>query len=474
MDIAKSFKSGVLYNALGKYSNVVIQLIVTSILSRMLTPKEYGLVAVVNIFLVFFQMIADSGIGPAVIQVKSLTKQDIQHIFALTIYVGVLLSILFGFLGIPLSYIYKNGIYVNLSVWLGLCVLFYSLSIVPQALLSKNLRFKNINISMMISNLVSAIVGITMAYLGFGVYSLIGMNILKATLLFIFYYSQERIEFSFKISKESVSKIFEFSKFQFLFNLINYFARNLDNLLIGSIMNSTALGYYDKAYQLSLYPNQVLSQVLTPAIHPIMSNFSSNKEKMSQVFITISRVMIVIGVPISAFLFLNAADIIFIMFGNQWEQSIPIFRILSLTIWLQMANSFLGTFFQATNNAKSLFRMGIITSVINITAIIIGITLGDIRAVALMLTISFSLVLIVSLVLLHRLFQFSYKEYFLIILKQFSIIMLYVATNKLLTIGFQSHLYNLMVQAVVFLITWLIGLIATGEIHKLKNNLKFR
>ena len=85
MDIAKSFRTGILYNALGKYSNVIIQLLVTSILSRMLTPKEYGLVAVVNVFLIFFQMIADSGIGPAIIQEKSLTKQDIQHIFSLTV-----------------------------------------------------------------------------------------------------------------------------------------------------------------------------------------------------------------------------------------------------------------------------------------------------------------------------------------------------------------------------------------------------
>ncbi|HFU3861704.1 TPA: lipopolysaccharide biosynthesis protein, partial [Streptococcus suis] len=369
MDIAKSFKSGILYNALGKYSNVIIQLVVTSILSRMLSPKEYGLVAVVNVFLIFFQMIADSGIGPAIIQEKSLTKQDIQHIFSLTIYIGLFLSILFAFLGIPLSYLYKNSIYINLSFWLGLCVLFYSLSIVPQAILSKKLRFKNINISVIISNLVSAIVGITMAYLGLGVYSLIGMNILKAACLFIFYYSQEQIPFSFKTSRQSINKIFEFSKFQFLFNVINYFARNLDNLLIGSVINSTALGYYDKAYQLSLYPNQVLSQVITPIMHPIMSNFSSDKGKLKDVFILVSRVMIALGIPVSVFLSLNAHDIIFFMFGDNWTESVPVFKLLSLTIWLQMANSFLSSFYQSTNNTKLLFRVGIITSGINIFAI---------------------------------------------------------------------------------------------------------
>ncbi|WP_312950802.1 lipopolysaccharide biosynthesis protein [Streptococcus parasuis] len=463
MDIAKSFKAGVLYNALGKYSNVIIQLVVTSILSRMLSPKEYGLVAVVNVFLIFFQMIADSGIGPAIIQEKSLIKQDIQHIFTLTIYIGLLLSILFAFLGIPLSYLYKNEIYINLSFWLGLCVLFYSLSIVPQAVLSKNLRFKNINISVIISNLVSAIVGITMAYLGFGVYSLIGMNILKAALLFIFYYSQERIPFSFKTSRQSIAKIFEFSKFQFLFNLINYFARNLDNLLIGSIINSTALGYYDKAYQLSLYPNQVLSQVITPIMHPIMSNFSSDKDKLKDVFILVSRIMIALGIPISVFLSLNARDIIFFMFGENWAESVTVFRLLSLTIWLQMANSFLSSFYQSTDNTKLLFRVGNITSGINILAIIIGILLGDIENIAQMLVVSFSLVLIISLVYLKKFLDFTVKVYLSIILKNVLIIFPYIILEQFIFDFHFGSFYNIVASGVMLFTIWSFGMLLTKE-----------
>nr|APZ79100.1 Wzx [Streptococcus suis] len=472
MDIAKSFKSGILYNALGKYSNVIIQLVVTSILSRMLSPKEYGLVAVVNVFLIFFQMIADSGIGPAIIQEKSLTKQDIQHIFSLTIYIGLFLSILFAFLGIPLSYLYKNSIYINLSFWLGLCVLFYSLSIVPQAILSKKLRFKNINISVIISNLISAIVGITMAYLGFGVYSLIGMNILKAAFLFIFYYSQEQIPFSFKTSRQSINKIFEFSKFQFLFNVINYFARNLDNLLIGSVINSTALGYYDKAYQLSLYPNQVLSQVITPIMHPIMSNFSSDKGKLKDVFILVSRVMIALGIPISVFLSLNAHDIIFFMFGDNWTESVPVFKLLSLTIWLQMANSFLSSFYQSTNNTKLLFRVGIITSGINIFAIITGVLLGGIETIAQMLVVSFSLVLVISLIYLKKFLDFTVKEYLSIILKNILIISPYIILKKFIFDFHFGSFYNVVASGLVLFIVWLVGMLLTKEYKNFINFLK--
>ena len=75
MNLIDEFKKGVLYSAIGKYSNVIVQLLVQAILSRLLTPKEYGVVAIVNVFLIFFQMLADFGIGPAIIQNKKLTKK---------------------------------------------------------------------------------------------------------------------------------------------------------------------------------------------------------------------------------------------------------------------------------------------------------------------------------------------------------------------------------------------------------------
>ena len=114
MDIGQNFKKGILYTALGKYSNVVIQFLVTAVLSRILTPEEYGVVAVVNVFLIFFQMLADSGIGPAIIQNKKLNQDDLRSIFALTIYTGFILSAIFCLLGYPMSLVYGDFIYINI------------------------------------------------------------------------------------------------------------------------------------------------------------------------------------------------------------------------------------------------------------------------------------------------------------------------------------------------------------------------
>lgn len=93
--IKKELASGVLYTSLAKYSSIAVQIIVTAILSRILTPADYGIVAIATIFIVFFNLLSDIGIGPAIIQFKDLDRHDLNSIFSFTVYVGLVLSLLF-------------------------------------------------------------------------------------------------------------------------------------------------------------------------------------------------------------------------------------------------------------------------------------------------------------------------------------------------------------------------------------------
>ncbi|MGT2783894.1 lipopolysaccharide biosynthesis protein [Streptococcus merionis] len=467
MDIKKSFRDGILFTAIGKYSNVIIQLVITTILSRLISPTEYGIVAVVNVFLVFFQILADSGIGPAIIQNKELTSRDINNIFSLTVFTGAILGIAFVILGQPISLLYDNVIYTKLCLLLGICVFFYTITIVPQSVLNKSLKFKQVSLLTLCANVLSGILAIIFAFSGFGVYTLVLSNIIKAFVIFVLLYSQVSLKFYFRLDKSSLLKIFDFAKFQFFSNFLNYFARNLDNLLIGSVFSSAALGYYDKSYQLSLYPNQILSQVITPAIHPIMSNFSDDRKKMSDVFFKISSVMIMVGIPISTFLIFNARDIILIMFGDNWIPSVDSFKILSASIWLQMANSFLSSFYQATNNAKTLFKVGVVTSTLNVVAILVGVFFGSIETVALALLVSFTFVLVITIYFLQKLINFSIFNYLKIILVNSICILPFVVFNVFFINLELKAFYNFAVEAILLVGTWGIMMLITGNYKQL-------
>lgn len=467
--LLNEFKNGILFTAVGKYSNVIIQLFVNAILSRILTPADYGIVAVVNVFLVFFQMLADFGIGPAIIQNRNLTKEDIQDIFSFTSVSSIILGVLFMFLGYPISLFYNNPVYIPVAIVLGICVVFYTLLVVPQAVIQKSKNFKLINIVLIGSNFISGVISIIAAFLGASYYSLILGNIVKAAFLFFMFFFYSKLSLSFKISLKPIKKIYSFSKNQFLFSFINYFSRNFDNILIGAYLNSTALAFYDKAYQLSLYPNQVLTSVITPVIQPIMSEYENDKERIEKVYLQITKILALLGIPLTVFLFFSAEDVILFMFGDQWGNSVLTFQILSVSVWIQMISSSAGAIFQSANRTDLLLRSGVITSIVNISCIVAGILYGRIEAVALLLVIAFTINFVINnYLLMYVLFKSSFKQ----LLKEFKNPVIIGVMELILLLLLPTTdfgvFFDLLIKGVGFLVVFVFGMVVTGELKMMK------
>ena len=187
-------------------------------------------------------------------------------------------------------------------------------------------------------------------------------------------------------------KIFSYSAYQFLFNVINYFSRNLDKLLIGKYMSMSDLGYYEKSYRLMMLPLQNITQVITPVMHPIFSDFQNDKAKLATSYERILRFLAFIGLPLSVLLFFTAEEVTLIIFGVQWLPSVPVFRLLSLSVGIQIILSSSGSIFQAAGDTRSLFVCGVFSSVLNVTGILLGIFyFGTLTAVASCIVVTFSI-----------------------------------------------------------------------------------
>ena len=259
MSIKNSFKSGILYTAISKYLGIVITILITAILARILTPEDFGIVAIVTVFASFFNNLSNMGLGTAVIQNQNLNKEDISSIFSLSIFIGFGFSITFFMLAYPIATFYGRVELINIIYFLSIAVLFASFQTVPNSLAFKNLLFKRIGIYTVAIQIFSGLAAIFLAYKGFGYYALIMKIVLDAFLTFILYYYINPIEFTFKIKASSINKVIEFSSFQFFFNFINYFSRNSDNFLIGKFFGASSLGFYDIAYKLMMMPIQNLT-----------------------------------------------------------------------------------------------------------------------------------------------------------------------------------------------------------------------
>jgi PST family polysaccharide transporter len=188
----------------------------------------------------------------------------------------------------------------------------------------------------------------------------------------------------------SVKKIARFSIFQFMFNFINYFSRNADNLLIGKYFSPSALGYYDKSYRLMMLPVANLTHVITPVLMPILSTYQNDKDVIYNAYIKVVKLLAIIGFPLSAFLFFTAPEIVNILYGPNWVQCIPVFRLLAITIGIQMVLSSTGSIFQAMNRTDLLFFSGSLNTVFMISGIIYGVFIEkSVESVAFGLIIAF-------------------------------------------------------------------------------------
>lgn len=468
-----SIRKAAFINFISKYTNIFIQLIINSVLARLLTPDDYGIVAVITVFTSFFTIIADMGIGPAIIQYKNLSNKQISDIFKFTVVVAVITAIGFYAFSYPLSIFYNNSIYIPLGGILSISILFNVVNMVPNAILLRNKEFKSIGVRTVIINTVGGVITILLSLKGAKYYALVINSLFVSLLTFSFNFYYSKIKLYKKFSFESINIVKEFSSYQFGFNVVNYFSRNLDNLLIGKYMGQIALGYYDKAYKLMLYPVQNLTSVITPVLHPILSEYHDDKDRIYEDYMKIVKILFYLGIFFSIFCYFSSEEIILIMFGSQWVKSIDTFKVLSMTIWIQMIMSSTGCIFQSLNDTKNLFKVGIITTSTNVVAIIIGVLSLSIETVGLCILISFSINLVITFyTLINKSLNKSFTKFLEQLKSGFIMMVIMIGVFNIITIEVNGIIFSISIKLMLAIISFVTSLAITNELNTFKRLLQ--
>lgn len=409
-----SMKKAAVINMSAKYMVVVLQLVISAVLARLLTPEEYGIVAVITVFTSFFSILADLGVGNAVVQNQSLTKNDIQNIYAWSLKKAVLLGVLFALLAFPISWFYSDSVYLQLVPLLSISVVFSAANMVPNALLRKQKKFVLIGLRSIVVCIACASITITLAYFGASYYALIVNTISNSLFVFLWNLRGSGLNPFHKTSntKESVDKIRSFSSYLFRFNIMNYFSRNLDNLLIGKFFGSSDLGYYNKAYTLMLYPINNFTSVLTPVLLPFLSERQNDIDFIYKKYLQFVKALSLVGLYVSVFCYFTSYEMVCILYGENWLLSVPCFQLLAISIWSQMICSCTGTMFQVMDRTKTQYIRGWITVGTTVSCILIGVCFGTIEYVALFVMLAYcSNFISMCYFLVHRTFQKNVMEF---------------------------------------------------------------
>ena len=394
MKVFEEIRSGAAYTFIFRYLGIFIQILTTSILARLLTPNEFGVYVAVFVIIYFFQLLSDSGIAASIIQRENINNSEIFSLFIVSISVGLLLAGFFISIGPLIASFYRNLEYKKIVPLLSISLFFYTAHLVPWAILYREKRFKTIGIITITVQLLPAVLGIILAFNNFGYYSLVYQSIFQSVLKFIIVLFISPIKLGAR-DFSIVRKIFKYSMFKSLADIMNYLTRNLDNILIGRVIGMEALGYYDKAYKLMLLPIGSIAEVVSQVLHPVLAKYQTNISIINNVYLKLTKYFGLIGISLSVYLFFSAKEIIYIIFGSQWFNSVLPFKYMTQMIWIQMILSTSQPIFLSIGRSNYLFITGLIASILIATGICIGTFLfKSIVSVAIMILLANSIVFI--------------------------------------------------------------------------------
>lgn len=369
----KDFLSGTFYIGIAKYAGILCQLVITAILARILTPDDYGIIAIAMVFIAFFNILSDIGIGVAVIQRKDFTERDLDHLYSLNIYIGLILSsVFFASSGIISSY-YGNDQLLYVCQLLSLLILFTCARTVPMNLLYREKRFKYIAFTNFLVHVGCGIAAIFAALSGWGVYALVLSQVFSSFFLYVIYSFKYRRHFYFRVDLSPLKRAFSYSAYNFAGTIFIYFTLNIDKLLVGKFIGTKALGYYEKSYSLVFLPINNITFVITPVLHPLFSDFQNNLRELEHKFMKIIEILAFISFPLSVLFFFISKELILVLYGDQWYPAIPPFQIMSLAISFLILDTTVGSIYNAANETKRGFFTMLIMSCIMILSVAVSI-----------------------------------------------------------------------------------------------------
>lgn len=473
--IHKEIKHGVIANAIGKYSNVIVFLVIGVILARILSVEDFGIVSVVMVFVLLLNILGELGLGPAIIQRKDLDDNDIATLFNLSLVIALAFSALFALFAYIVADFYENAVYISVCQLLSISVFFSIANIVPLAMLRKNKLFMHIALIQLIVNIFSGVITVYLALKGLSYYSIVIRNVVQSGLTFLFMYHYAKLRMKPVFDIKVIQSIFYYSSFQFGFGLINYLSKNIDKFSIGKFMSAQSLGFYDIAYKLMLYPVENLAHVITPVLHPVLSEHSTNIDLVYDSYKKVVHLLLLIGMPLSVFLFFTSREIILIVYGPKWEGSVPVFAFFSLSIWIFMVLSSVGAIFQSLNRTDLLFLSGILSTATNVIAIILGLYFNSIAIIALFKSVAALFILLEAYILMiHYTMKKSICD-FLFVMAKPALISLVMCVSLFYAdkMHLMNNYFSFLSKTIVAAITIIPLLLLTKEYRFIKDSIGF-
>ena len=330
MSIRRKSLVAIIWNSFGGMTNLVLGFVVSIVLSRILGPPEYGLLALAMSFIAFSEGMVVMGFHTSIIRHKHMEEIDLSSIFVLNLVLGLFFSLLFFFLAPFIESWYEMAGLGRVLQALSLVFVINGSTLVHRAYMERNLAYKWLNIARLVALVISSVLAIWMALSGYGVWSLVAFNLSIASITAMVLFSKSGWSPSLHFSRKAIRTHWKFSSQVFGANLITTVAQKMDVLLLGKYVGVAQLGLFNRGKSLNdlatRIPTQFVLKPLFSSLSKIQDDTSNVRQKISEII----RMLSFIFVPAFVFGIFYTRDIIFLLYGEKWIGVVPYLRIFLL------------------------------------------------------------------------------------------------------------------------------------------------
>lgn len=461
---------------------IVTRLTVIGILSRLLTPAEFGVIAIALSIIMFSQIFSEIGFSASVIQKEVLSENQIQSIFSLSVLISFFMGILMLLLSKPISVFFNEPILQYVISSLSAIFPIKGFSNISKALTMKEMKFSLIAYVELISYTIGyGTIAILLSLLGFGVWSLVIANLIVALIETIILYSLKPIKFNINIKIVEIKEMIYFGVWFSINKIASYFANQADYLVVGKVLGLETLGFYNKSYQLISMPSNYIGNVVDKVLFSSFSIYQKDILFLEKTYIKSFNLLSSLLIPLSAFMFFLAPEIIYLMLGPSWESVTIPFRILALFIVFRSTYKINDALIRSLGLVKDSAKRKIVYAFIVIVSSLIG-SLFGIIGVAIGVSIAILINFLITTSLATKVMKVNVIYIFSIILIKIPISALY-GVLLLQLLNYLRLNYNAILVffiSIIFTTFFFIGLfnifpfiIFGKESNYVKNKLKY-
>lgn len=357
MSLTRNVINGIGWGLSGRIIGQGASFLITLILARLLSPEDFGVLAIVNVIIATASVFIDMGFGSSLIQRTVVGEDHYSAVFVVNAVIGLFLTGATILISGTLARFFGNELLRSMTIAMSSIFIITALGSVGRTKLYREMNFAALNLSTIYGTVLGGVAGIAMALNKFGVWSLVAQSLVNAVTVTVCTYARARWIPGVRFRLSCVKELWSYSSRIFVSTVVGVIFGQFDRLVIGKMSNSAQLGYYYRAKSLEGLIQSVVSESALTAIFPALSTLQNDGQKYLAVVKTLFSVSAYISIFVSGLLYLISHDLIIFLFSEKWLPSVFFFRIIALGVFVSPLGALLNAILASKGLADEFLKL---------------------------------------------------------------------------------------------------------------------